>query len=297
VPEENKLGVHALVWTGSFDAESVRYACAGTAEAGFDLLEVPLLDPSEIDPEVLVPELTRAGLAPTCSLGLAPATDISATDLAVVGQGADLLRDALDVTVAIGSGYLGGPLYSALTKYTEPPTAAGRANAVDVLRTLAQEAAGHGVLVGLEVVNRYESNLVNTVADALRLVDDIGSDAVCVHVDTYHANIEEEDLAGAVRQAAAAGRLGYVHVGESHRGALGTGSVAWNPLFDALVDVGYDGPVVFESFSSAVVSPRFAAALGVWRELWDDSAALARHANDFVRAGLAAARQRAAADE
>lgn len=284
----NQLGVHALVWTGSWTPESVEYACRGTAAAGFDLLEVPLLDPAEVDAEMTADALSRHGLAATCSLGLDFDTDISSTDATTVDRGAALLASALEVTVAIGADYLGGPIYSAMAKYTEPPTDAGRTNAVRVLSELAAEAGRHDIVLGLEPVNRYESNLVNTVEQALALIDDIGSDDVVVHLDTYHANIEEDDLATAVTTAARAGRLGYVHVGESHRGYPGTGSVDWSGLFGALDEVGYNGPVVFESFSSAVVSRRFASALGVWRDLFTDSADLAHHAHQFLVTNLSA---------
>ena len=93
-----------------------------------------------------------------------------------------------------------------------------------------------------------------------------------------------------MHDVAAAGRLGYVHIGESHRGYLGTGSVDFGAFFRALHDVRYDGPVVFESFSSAVVSPALSNTLGIWRNLWQDSDDLAAHANRFIRDGMHAVR-------
>jgi D-psicose/D-tagatose/L-ribulose 3-epimerase len=110
-----------------------------------------------------------------------------------------------------------------------------------------------------------------------------------VHLDVYHANIEEGDVARPVRLAG--DRLGYVHVGESHRGYLGSGTIDFAAFFRALVHAGYTGPITFESFSSAVVSPEFAAALGVWRNLWDDGRDLAAHARTFIADQLHAARR------
>ena len=289
----NQLGVHALVWTGSWDAASAQAACAATAAAGYDLIEIPLLDPTEVDPAMTRAALESAGLGATCSLGLAPDTDISSADGTVVARGEKLLHAALEVSAAIGSRYLGGVTYSAMTKYVVPPTPAGRANSVSVLRGLAQEARSRGVTIGLEAVNRYESNLLNTIDQALEHIDAIGEENVVVHVDTYHANVEEHDLPGAVRRAAGAGRLGYVHAGESHRGYLGTGSIAWDPFFDTLVEVRYGGPVVFESFSSVVVSERFAGALAIWRNLWSDSGDLATHAHAFIADHLSRRHQEA----
>jgi D-psicose/D-tagatose/L-ribulose 3-epimerase len=82
--------------------------------------------------------------------------------------------------------------------------------------------------------------------------------------------------------------LGYVHIGESHRGYLGSGTVDFDSFFRALAVIGYDGPVVFESFSSAVVHPDLSNMLGIWRNLWTDGADLAAHANTFIRNHLAA---------
>jgi D-psicose/D-tagatose/L-ribulose 3-epimerase len=157
---------------------------------------------------------------------------------------------------------------------------------VTVLRQLAKEARGTGVTLGLEICNRYETNVVNTCRDALRLADDIGEDNVVIHLDTYHMNIEENDM---VRPVLDAGdRLGYVHIGENHRGYLGSGHLDFTSFFHALGTIGYTGPVTFESFSSAVVAPGLSADLSIWRNLWSDGEDLARHARQFVTSHLTA---------
>jgi D-psicose/D-tagatose/L-ribulose 3-epimerase len=94
-------------------------------------------------------------------------------------------------------------------------------------------------------------------------------------------NIEETDMFSPVLDTA--DQLSYVHIGESHRGYLGTGSVDFDSFFRALARIGYDGPVVFESFSSAVVAPDLSRMLGIWRNLWSDSEELGAHANAFIR--------------
>ena len=104
------------------------------------------------------------------------------------------------------------------------------------------------------------------------------------HLDVYHMNIEEVSFAGAVHAAAAAGKLGYVHLGESHRGALGTGSVPFAEFFAALHDVDYQGVLTFESFSSEVVHPTLSSNLAIWRNTWTDSMQLAKEARTFIRA-------------
>ena len=130
------------------------------------------------------------------------------------------------------------------------------------------------------MVNRYETNVLNTAAQASTFVDEIGEPNVKVHLDSYHANIEEESLRRAVLTCG--DRLGYVHVGESHRGALGTGTVDFVQLFWGLAEIGYEGPITFESFSSRVASPDLSNTLCVWRDLWDDGETLARDARAYV---------------
>ena len=282
-----RLGVHALVWVGGWTREESRLAIASSARAGYDLIEIPLLDPSTVDAADTRRVLDEHGLQATCSLGLSPETDVSSEDPATVAAGRRLLADALDVAVALRADYLGGVLYGVLGRHDDPVTARGRANAVEAIRELSENAAGEGVTIGLEVVNRYETNLLNTADQALAFIDEIGSDNVTVHLDTYHMNIEEQDFTAPIE--ACGDRLGYFHLGESHRGMLGTGTVDFAEAFTALERVGYDGTITFESFSSAVVSPALSRALCIWRELWDDGMDLATSARRFVEEQRAAA--------
>ena len=280
----NPLGVHALVWVGGWSPDQARHAVAATAEAGFDLIEIPVLDPGSVDPSLTRDLLAEHGLRSSCSLGLDFQTDVSSEDPETVRRGRDLLAAALKVTAGIGADYLGGVVYSALAKYPGPPTAAGRRHAVQTLAWLADQAGEFGITVGLEVVNRYESNLINTAEQALALLDEIDADNLRVHLDTYHMNIEETDFAAPV--ALCGDKLGYVHVGESNRGYLGTGTIDFGQFFSALRSVGYNGTITFESFSSAVVHPSLSNTLAVWRDLWHDGADLAAHAHAFLRSGL-----------
>lgn len=283
----NSLGVHALVWVGGWSEAEARRAIAGTAGLGFDLIEIPLLDPAAVDSTMTRAILDEHSLGVTCSLGLDFSTDISSPDPAVAERGEEFLRTAVATVADLGATYLGGITYSAMGKYHEPPTAAGRRHCVAALRRVAGHAADRGITIGLEPVNRYESNLVNTAQQAMDLIEDVGAGNLVIHLDAYHMHIEEGDMARPV--AVCGDRLGYVHVGESHRGYLGSGLVDFQGFFRALVGAGYEGPVVFESFSSTVVSPQFAAALAVWRNLWDDSEDLARHAKAFIEHEWAAA--------
>jgi D-psicose/D-tagatose/L-ribulose 3-epimerase len=276
-----QLGVHALVFTGTFDRAGLTRAVESTRAAGFDLLEIPLMDPFAFDRTLAAGLIADNGLAVTASLGLSDATDLTSSDPAAVAAGERMLEECLDIVAAMGGHHLCGVIYSAMKKYLEPPTAAGRASSAAALRRLAARAADLDIALSLEVVNRYETNLLNTGRQALAFLDEIGSDNVRVHLDTYHMHIEESDMFSPVLDAG--DRLGYVHIGESHRGYLGSGTVDFEPFFRALARVGYDGPVVFESFSSAVVNEDLSRALGIWRNLWQDSDDLAAHAQRFIR--------------
>jgi D-psicose/D-tagatose/L-ribulose 3-epimerase len=286
----NALGVHALVFAGGTTPDEITRTVEQTKAAGFDLLELSLHDVANLDTAHAKAALDAAGLDVVCSRGLAFSADVSSEDPETVARGAQLLADSLDVVEALGGTHFTGALYSALGKYGAPLSPTGRDNVVGVLTDLAADAARRGMTLGLEICNRYETNVINTAADALRLADDIGADNVLIHLDTYHMNIEEDDLARPVRLVG--DRLGYVHVGENHRGYLGSGHLDFTSFFHALAEIDYRGAITFESFSSAVVSPTLSNDLAIWRNLWDDGPALARHAGDFLRAGLEGSRAR-----
>ena len=120
-------------------------------------------------------------------------------------------------------------------------------------------------------------------------------DNIYLHLDTFHMNIEEPDPAMAIRHAG--DRLGYFHVGESHRGYLGTGTIDFPAIFEALVDIGYRDTITFESFSSDVVDRDLSITCGIWRSTWidNDNMLLAKHARGFVESRLIEARRRARA--
>ena len=222
-----------------------------------------------------------------CSLGLSFDADINNEDSEIAARGEARLMDALTVVERLGGDYLGGVVFSALGKYPKPTTPKAIENATNALRRLAQEAAKRGITVGLEPVNRYESNLINTGQQALDMIKNIGEKNVVVHLDVYHMNIEEQDLVSPV--LAAGSQLGYVHIGASHRGPLGTGNIDFDSFFGALAKIGYKGTITFESFSSAVVSPDLSSTLGIWRNLWTDNKSMAKSAREYMEAKIIAA--------
>lgn len=286
----NSLGVHALVFVSGWSQREATRAIDGAGACGYQYLEIPLLDPKAIDVKRTRKALESAGIQPITSLGLAMNTDISSDDPATVSRGEALLNDALTVARDLGSEMLSGVLYSALSKYQQASTEIGRWNCVQALRRLAERAKASDMTIGIEPVNRYESNLINCGDDALNLIEVIGADNMVVHLDSYHMNIEEGAPGPLIKRLGK--RLGYVHINESHRGYLGTGSIDFSALFQALADHDYDGIITFEAFSAGLGDPKLNAELAVWRPLFDDPADLARHARSFMIDAMQRAEQR-----
>jgi len=280
----NPLGVHALVWVGDWSEPSARKAVESTREVGFDILEIPLLDPWSVDAGMTRRLLDDNGLQATCSLGLGRDTDVSSEDPAVVAKGRELLAAAVEAAHGFGATHLCGVLYSMMGKYGAPITPTSRQHCVESMAWLHEQCAQAGIALSLEVVNRYETNVANTAQEMLALIDETGVD-IGVHLDSYHMNIEENGLAEPVRETGE--RFRYLHIGESHRGYLGTGNVDFDQLFGAVREVGYTGPITFESFSSAVVNEDLTPMLALWRNLWTDGKDLATHARAFMAERLA----------
>ena len=276
-----EFGGHALVWSGDWTPEGARTAISGAARAGYDYIEIALLDPWKVDVAMTRDLLAEYGIRAHASLGLSPSTDVTSTDLSIVEKGDELLQKATDVLADLGGTELCGVLYCSLGKYPGPASAENRANSVAAIQRLADYAGDRGINIDLEIVNRYETNIMNTGSEGLKFLDAVNRPNAYIHLDTYHMNIEENGMAAAVIEVG--DRLGYVHIGESHRGYLGTGNVDFDTFFQTLKKVGYTGPVAFESFSSAVVDPALSNTLCVWRNLWSDSDDLASHALAYMK--------------
>lgn len=285
----NKLGCHALVWVGGWSNEECESAISNTKAAGYDLIEMVALDPSKLDTAFTRETLQKHGLEGTCSLGLGESNDINSEDTDKVKKGEETLLGALKFVEGVGGKFLGGVIHSALRKYPEETTPKARANSISVIKQIAKEAQKAGITVALEPVNRYETNLLNTAQQTVDFINDVGEPNVMVHLDVYHCNIEEDGYRNPI--LACGDRLGYVHIGESHRGYLGTGTIDFAKFFDALAEVDYGGYITFESFSSAVVDPKLSMMLAIWRNLWSDSMDLAVKAREFMQQEIAAARQ------
>jgi D-psicose/D-tagatose/L-ribulose 3-epimerase len=285
----NKLGVHAFVWAKGWSNDECARAIRNTAEVGFDLIEIAALDPKSIDVGFTRRQLENARIGCTASLGLEAHEDISSNDRENEKRGQAKLEQAISMARDVGATHICGILESAFQKYSAPTTPEGVKRSVEVLQRVAEVAAKSKIILGLEVVNRYESNVLNTASQAVEMCKRIGASNVKAHLDVYHMNIEESDIQQAILETG--DYLGYFHTGDSHRGYMGSGSIDLAGVFRALVKSGYKGPITFESFSSRVVGQPLEGILGIWRNLWEDSRDLAEHALMYTRAQLKAARE------
>lgn len=287
-----KYGIHSFVWTADTNKDALERSIAATAECGYDLIEWSYFGRKSVDVAWFADRLAREGVAAAVSMGLPPDGDISSEDPAKIARGEAILDDAVAFTRDIGGSKIGGILSSGHGKQEAMPTRAGWDNSVAVVTRVAERAKAAGVTLNLEVVNRFESNLLNTAAQGMDFIADTGADNVFLHLDVFHMNIEEAGIDTAIR--AARGKIGYFHIGESHRGYLGTGNIDFGRVFDALVEIGYDDVVTFESFSSEVLDRDLSLRTAIWRTMWTDGRHLAEHARRFMQHGFDNAQAKAA---
>lgn len=285
------IGIHSFVWSASSAQSDLERTLANTREAGFDLIEFSYLDPANVDIDGLAKQIGDLGLGVAISIGLPADGDISSTDKTIAARGVEILRRTIALTRDLGGQKVAGILSTSHGLQSEAPTRDQWNRSAGTLAEVAETARSAGVSLNLEIVNRFESNLLNTAAQGMAFIADSGSDNIFLHLDSFHMNIEEADVGLAIRNAAR--KIGYVHIGESHRGFLGTGNIDFTAIFDALTAIGYSDDLSFESFSSEIVDENLSRKTAIWRNLWTDNMELAKHARRFIALGLETARRKA----
>jgi D-psicose/D-tagatose/L-ribulose 3-epimerase len=274
-----RYAVHAYAWTSSWsndDLDLIDHA----ASLGLDAIEIPLMELHAVDPGAIRDRTERARIDVLTSVVCPEDAEPSSEDERVREAGRDFLMRCVDVTADMGASVFTGVTYSALGRRLDRrPERADMERAADVLRAVARHAADRGVRVGIEPVNRYESFLVNTAAQARELMGMVGEPNVGVHLDAYHMNIEEDDFRSPVELVAR--DLVHFHLSESHRGIPGRGTVDWEAIMGALGDAGYTGYVGLESF--AETSDAMRGATCIWRDLAPSSDVLVREGLAYLK--------------
>jgi D-psicose/D-tagatose/L-ribulose 3-epimerase len=260
-----RFGINTFLFTSPFTNEST--ALFKTFKRwGFQTVEIPIEDTSHIDPRHVKAELDRHGLAcgSVCAC-MGPDRDLRGTP-EQQRTGLDYMKKLIDQMVTLECPSLIGPVYSAVGRADAVPPAEYKQQwkaVVNNLRDLCDYAESKGRQVCLEPLNRFETDFINTCDQALRMVGDVGSPALKVHLDTFHMNIEEKDQAKAIRKAGKL--LGHFHACGSDRGTPGNDHIDWKPIAAALKAIKYKGDVVIESFTTDVKV--IARAAAIWRQM------------------------------
>jgi len=260
-----RLGINTFLFTSPFTNDSTKLF-GQFKRWGFDTVEIPVEDPAHIEPAHVKRELDKHGLVcgSVCAC-MGPDRDLRGTP-AQQKTGLEYMLKLIDQMGGLGCPSLIGPVYSAVGRADAVPPAEYKQQWKTVathLKTLCRHAEKRGKQVCLEPLNRFETDFINTCDQALKMVRDVGSPALKVHLDTFHMNIEEKDQAAAIRKAGKL--LGHFHACGSGRGTPGHDHIDWKPIARALKAVRYKGDVVIESFTTDVKV--IARAAAIWRRI------------------------------
>jgi D-psicose/D-tagatose/L-ribulose 3-epimerase len=276
------FGVNTWVWVSPLTDDELARLAPRVREWGFDVIELPVEQPGDWDPVRAAELLMRLGLGATVCLVMPPGRELVDADPATVAETQDYLRHCVDVAVTVGSPVVAGPAYASV----------GRAWRIDDdrrqelynelrvnLAPVVHHAAARGVRLAIEPLNRYETSLINTVAQGLEAIDGLPDQGCGLALDTYHLNIEESDPVAAIRTAGT--RIAHVQVCANDRGAPGADHLDWPALLTALADAGYRGSLCIESFTPD--NQTIATAASIWRPLARSQDAIAVDGLAFLR--------------
>jgi D-psicose/D-tagatose/L-ribulose 3-epimerase len=274
--------MNMLLWTTDVD-ESHYPLLDQIKEWGYDGVELPLFDLEESKFKALAKKLDEVGLERT-------AVTVSTADANPISDSADIreaglanLKKAIDMCAIVGSPLLCGPIHSALGEFTgQGPTQAEWKHGLETLTKAADYARESGVTLVVEYLNRFECYFLNCAADCARFVQEANHPHLRMMYDTFHANIEEKNVAEAIRTCA--NETVHVHISENDRSTPGEGGVDWDTTFATLKEVNYDGWMVIEAFGLAL--PDLAAATKIWRRMFPSEEHLATQGLAFMKANM-----------
>lgn len=264
----NSIGVISMFYARPFTR--AHFDCFQRIKrAGADVVELLVPEPGELDLKETRAAITDAGLTCVLAARVNLTRDLASSDRDAHKAGVAYLEACVDSAAALGASIVGGPLYGAPLVFAgrapAPVDESERKRRIDaIVAGLAQagrRAADAGILFGVEPLNRFETDICNTTRHALEIVERVGSPAVGVMLDTFHMNMEEFDLADAIRQAGS--KLVHFQANENNRGFVGSGHIDWPAIARALRDVSYRGPIVLEPFRRS--DERAGTPLAQWR--------------------------------
>ncbi len=276
-----RLGINTFLFASPFTNQSTGLF-PRFKKWGFETIEIPIEDPSHIDPAHVKRELDRNGLVcgSVCAC-MGPGRDFRGS-VTEQKTAVDYCKKLIDQMVVMNCPSLIGPVYSVVGKADAvEPTQQKKEWALVVknLKQLAAYAGKNGVQICIEPLNRFETDFLNTCDQALKLLKDVGSKSLKLHLDTFHMNIEEKDQAGAIRKAGKL--LGHFHACGSDRGTPGNDHINWKPIVKALKEIKFNGDVVIESFTTDVKV--IARAAAIWRRMEPTTEEIAVKGLAFLR--------------
>jgi len=278
-----KFGANTWIWFSPLTIENLTSTAAQMATAGFDMIELPIEATNAFDYKQAAAVIKEHGLGVSACAAMGPDRDLIHPEKEIRENGMAYVRHCIEAAQTLGASNLVGPIYSAVGR-TWQMTAEERARDTDLLVSqlsqLADHAAGHGVTLCIEPLNRFETSFINLAAQAIEVVDQVDNPACKILLDAFHMNIEEPSLGDAIRAVGKA-RLGHFHACENDRGVPGSGHVPWDDVAQALADINYEGPVVIESFTAKVKT--IARAAAIWRALAPTQDAIAYDGLKFLK--------------
>ena len=269
-----KFGVDSFIWSENFSEKDL-WIIQKAKDMTFELIDFAVANPYTFPLEKVKQEIDRVGIECVCTTTLAEKTNTISPDPEIRANGVKALKKCVDICNRLGAPILGGLNYAGWGYITKRPRTPQEWEwGVECIREAAEYAKETGnVTICLEVVNRFESFFLNIAEDAVKFCKDVGTGNVKVHLDCFHMILEENSFSGAVKTCGKE-YLGYIHVNENNRGIPGTGLVPFKEFFEALIEIGYDGPLTIESFDSNFVE--LAGNCAIWRSFAPSGEALAR---------------------
>jgi D-psicose/D-tagatose/L-ribulose 3-epimerase len=275
-----KYGMNMLLWT-----DNVTEAHFGLLEQlkkmGYDGVELPIFAADEAHFKKLGQKLDDLGLQRTAVTvhGSTEGNPISA-DAKARQAGLDHLKSVIDMCQVVGATHLCGPIHSTLGHFSgQGPTTDEWNHGKDTLAQAGEHAQKAGVTLVVEYLNRFECYFLTSAADTARFCREVNHPHVKMMYDTFHANIEEKDIAKAIKECA--DQTVHVHISENDRSTPGEGHVDWDTTFKALKASGYDGWFMVEAFGLSL--PALAAATKIWRKMYPSEDHLAKNALAFMK--------------
>jgi D-psicose/D-tagatose/L-ribulose 3-epimerase len=249
---------------------------------GFDVVEIAVEDASLIDIKAVKEGLIQYNLKANICGAFGPSRDFTHEDKAIHDNCFSYIGSCLDFCVELGCGFFGGPMYSAVGKARMISAQQRKAEwelAVKNLRTVCNMASERGLQIALEPLNRFESDLINTVEDVRRLINDIDHPAAQIMLDGFHMNIEERNIEKAI--ITAGDKLIHLQVSENYRGAPGTGQTCWDAYRKGLKEINYKGTVTIESFTPE--NKELAGAVCFWHPMAESQDVFAAQGLRFLK--------------